>query len=51
MRVRHFNIDGVAWSNFKPGINSNGRVAITNRSMSIDVLNVRNGVDEVLVAL
>jgi hypothetical protein len=25
MRVRHFNIAGVAWSNFKPGININGR--------------------------
>ena len=51
MRVRHFNIAGVAWSNVKPGININGRAAITNRSLSIDVLNVRNGVDEALVAL
>jgi hypothetical protein len=30
MRVRHFNIACVAWSNFKPGINTNGRRAITN---------------------
>jgi hypothetical protein len=28
MRVRHFIIAGVAWCNFKPGINANGRTAI-----------------------
>ena len=50
MRVRHFNIAGVAWSNFKPGINTNGRTAIFN-VMSIDVVNVGAGVDEALVAL
>ena len=51
MRVRHFNIAGVAWSNFKPGINTNGRIAILNFSLSIDVVNVGAGVDEALVAL
>ena len=51
MRVRHFNIAGVAWSNFKPGINVNGRTAIFNESLSIDVVNVGAGVDEALVAL
>jgi hypothetical protein len=51
MRVRHFNIAGVAWSNFKPGINTNGRTAILNERMSIDVANVGAGVDEALVAL
>ena len=51
MRVRHFNIAGVAWSNFKPGINNNGRFAIINISLSIDVVNVGAGVDEALVAL
>ena len=51
MRVRHFNIAGVAWSNFKPGINTNGRTAIFNFSLSIDVANVGAGVDEALVAL
>ena len=51
MRVRHFNIAGVAWSNFKPGINTNGRFAIKNDSLSIDVVNVGAGVDEALVAL
>ena len=53
MRVRHFNIAGVAWSNFKPGINTNGRIAIFNDSLSIaiDVANVGAGVDEALVAL
>jgi hypothetical protein len=51
MRVGHFNIAGVTWSNFKPGINTNGRTAIINDSMSIDVVNVSAGVDEALVAL
>ena len=51
IRVRHFNIAGVAWSNFKPGINTNGRTAIFNDSLSIDVANVGAGVDEALVAL
>ena len=51
MRVRHFNIAGVAWSNFKPGIDINGRTAILNFSLSIDVTNVGAGVDEALVAL
>ena len=51
MRVRHFNIAGVAWSNFKPGIDINGRTAIFNDSPSIDVANVGAGVDEALVAL
>ena len=51
MCIRHFNIAGVAWSNFKPGINTNGRIAIINDSLSIDVANVGAGVDEALVAL
>ena len=51
MRVRHFNIAGDAWSNFKPGINTNGRIAILNDTLSIDVVNVGAGVDEALVAL
>ena len=51
MRVRHFNIAGVAWSNFKPGIDINGRIAISNVLLSIDVVNVGAGVDEALVAL
>ena len=51
MRVRHFNIAGVAWSNFKPGIDTNGRTAIFNDSLSIDVMNVGAGVDEAVVAL
>ncbi len=51
MRVRHFNIAGVAWSNFKPGIDINGRTAIINDSLSIDVMNVGAGVDEALIEL
>ena len=51
MRVRHLNIAGVAWSNFKPGINTNRRTAVFNVSLSIDVVNVGAGVDEALVAL
>ena len=51
MRVRHFNIAGVAWSNFKPRINTNGRTAISNVSLSIDVANVGAGVDKALIEL
>ena len=51
MRVRHFNIAGVAWSNFKPGINTNGRTAILNAIQSIDAVNMSAGVDEALVEL
>jgi hypothetical protein len=51
MHVGHFNIAGVAWSNFKPGINTNGGIAIYNYISSIDVVNVSAGVDEALVAL
>ena len=51
MRVRHFNIAGVAWSNFKPGIDINGRFAIYNDSLSIDVMNVGAGVDKPLIEL
>jgi hypothetical protein len=51
MRVRHFNIAGVAWSNFKPGININGRTAIGNVIPLLDVVNVSAGVDEAVVAL
>ncbi len=51
MRVRHFNIAGVAWSNFKSGIDTNGRIAIMNDSLSIDVMNVSGGVDEALIEL
>jgi hypothetical protein len=51
MRVRNFNIAGAAWSNFKPGININGRLSILNVSLSVDVANVGAGVDEAVVAL
>ena len=51
MHVGHFNIAGVAWSNFKPGININGRNAIFYQILSIDVANVGAGVDEAFVAL
>ena len=51
MRIRHFNIAGIAWSNFKLGIDINGRTAIFNDSLSIDVVNVSAGVDEAIVDL
>ena len=51
MRVHHFNIAGVAWSNFKPGIDINGRMAIFNESLTVDVANVGAGIDKALVAL
>ena len=51
MRVRHLNIAGVAWSNFKTGINANERTAICNARLSVGVVNVSAGVDEALVEL
>ena len=51
MRVRHFNIAVVAWSNFKICININGRITIFNVILVLDVVNVSAGVDEALVAL
>ena len=51
MRIRHFDIAGVAWSNFKPGINTNGRTAILNAIQSIDAVDMSAGVDEALVEL
>jgi hypothetical protein len=52
MRVGHFNIAVVqARSNFKPGININGRVAVFNCIPCIDVVKVGAGVDEAPVEL
>jgi hypothetical protein len=51
MLVRHFNIAVVAWRNFKPGINTNGRPAIFDQILSIDGVNVSAGVDKALVDL
>jgi hypothetical protein len=51
MRVRHFNIAGVAWSNLKPAININRRIAIINFILSIDVVNVGAGIHIAVVEL
>ena len=51
MCVRHFNIAGVAWSNLKPSININRRIAILNDSLSIDVVNVGAGIHIAVVQL
>ncbi len=51
MRVRHFTIAGVAWSNFKPGIDINRRLAICDNSLSIDVVNVGTGIYIAVVEL
>ena len=51
MRVRHFNIAGVAWSNFKPDITANGRIAILNDIRSIDVVNLGAGIHIAVVEL
>ena len=51
MRIRHFNIAGVAWSNFETGFNVNGCIAISNYSPCIDVVNVSAGVNVAIVAL
>jgi hypothetical protein len=48
--ARDFNIGGVAWSNFKSGVNVNGIRAVFRR-VSIDVVKVSTGVDEALVTL
>ncbi len=44
-------IAGVAWSNLKPGINTNGRTAIINGSLSIEVSNVGAGIHIAVVEL
>ncbi len=51
MRVRYFNIAGVAWSNLKPAINVNRRIAIFNLILSIDVVNVGAGIHKAVVEL
>ncbi len=51
MRIRHFNIAGVAWSNFKPGIDINGRIAIIQFTTTIDVVHVSTGVDVTIMDL
>ena len=51
MRVRHFNIAGVAWSNFKPGINTDGHFAIFNNNATEDVVKMSAGVVVIVVAL
>jgi hypothetical protein len=51
MRIRHFNIACVAWSNFKTGFNVNGRIAISNYFTCIDVVSMSAGIEEAFVAL
>jgi hypothetical protein len=51
MRIHHFNIAGVAWSNFETGFNVNGCIAISNYFTCIDVVNVSAGVNVAIVAL
>ncbi len=51
MRIRHFNVNVIAWSNLKPGIHINGRRAVFNANATIDVVNVSGGVDVTFVTL
>jgi hypothetical protein len=51
MRICHFNIVGVAWSNFKPGVTTNERISIFNYILPIDVVSVNCDVYVVLVKL
>ena len=51
VRVGYFNITGVARSNFKPGLDMNGRAAIINLNASVDVVNVSTSIDVAVVAL
>ena len=44
MRVDNLNVAGVAWSNFEPGININGSIAIVY-SLLVDPVKMGAGVD------
>jgi hypothetical protein len=50
MRVDNLNVAGVAWSNFEPGININGSVAIVY-SLLVDPVNMGAGVNVAVVML
>jgi hypothetical protein len=51
MRIGNFNVAGVAWSNFESGVNINESLSIENHIATIDVVNVRDGVNVSVVAL
>jgi hypothetical protein len=51
MRVRHFNIAFVAWSNFKLFENTNGRTAISFCIPSLDLVTVGASVEVAVVNL
>ena len=51
MRIRNFNVSGIAWSNFKPGVDVNESMVIQNFMATIEVVNVCGGVDVSVVTL
>ncbi len=51
MRIRHFNIAGVAWSNFEPGVDINERAAILSHIPYIEEVDMGAGVNVAVVML
>ncbi len=51
MRIGNFDVAGIARSNFEPRVYDNKCVAISNEIATIDVMNVRDGVNVSVVAL
>jgi hypothetical protein len=51
MRIRNFNVAGIARSNFEPSVNINESLTIPNYMLTIDVMNVCDGVNVSVVAL
>ena len=51
MRIGNFNVAGIARSNFKPGVNINKSIAISNYIATTDVVSVCDRVNVSVVAL
>ena len=51
IRIRNFNIAGIAWSNLEPGINVNWCQAIHVNKATVDVANVSGSINVAVMAL
>ena len=51
IQICDLNIAGIAWGNFKIGINVNGRFAVLTLIVTVDVVNVRSGIHVAVVML
>jgi hypothetical protein len=51
MRIRYFNIAGVAWSNFKTGFNADGLALFMPYFVPFDVVSAQGCVNVALVTL